>query len=71
MRSAVARVVKGSMAVAKDDLHRATVSFRGQDLSQQYGESGKTRQEILEGYRRRCDHLGKCLAWVTAQRNVP
>jgi len=70
MQNDVAKIVKDRQGVAEDDLRRATLSFRGQGLSQLHGESGKTRQEILEGYQRRCDHLSKCLAWVTAQRSV-
>lgn len=33
-----------------DNLARATLSFRGMDLTKQHGESGKTRQQILDEY---------------------
>ncbi len=33
-----------------DDLWRAMCAFKGCDLTQTYGESGRTRQAILDGY---------------------
>jgi hypothetical protein len=43
-----------------DDLERAIAAFRGysvEDMGKQHGQSGRTRQEILDGYfRDRAEH---------------
>lgn len=44
------RIVEGAIG---DDLERARAAFRqmsGAQLDQQYGQSGKTRREILKAY---------------------
>ena len=36
-----------------DDLYRAQLSFKGltaKEMNEEYGQSGQTRQEILNGY---------------------
>ena len=50
-------IIKKAMANARgDDLERAEAAFHGMtgpELDQMYGQSGRTRREILEGYRQR------------------
>lgn len=45
-------------ALTSDDLERATAAFRNctpEQMKQEYGQSGRTRQEILDGYQRERD----------------
>ena len=51
-----------------DDLERATSAFRGSDLTQQYGESGNTRQQILDNYRK---HVTKVESAIRAVEAAP
>ena len=50
-------VMAGLSRMRGDDYERATAAFRGltpTQMQEQYGLSGRTRQEILDGYR---DHV--------------
>jgi hypothetical protein len=50
-----------------DDLERAEAAFRGlsqEAMNKNYGESGKTRHEILEGYRQDRSRRVKALHWL-------
>lgn len=50
-----------------DDLARARASFRGltpQGMAKQFGQSGRTCQEILDGYQRHHDEVTACIAAV-------
>lgn len=54
-----------------DDLERAKSAFRNlspQEMTQQYGHSGMTRQEIVDGYQRDRDERKEALEWL---RKVP
>lgn len=44
-----------------DDLYRAQAAFKGKDLTEQHGMSGKTRFEILKEY---SDHEKKIQAAI-------
>ena len=47
-----------------DDYERATAAFRGmtpEQLAQEYGHSGQTCQEILDGYKRHVDSVDEAL----------
>lgn len=49
----VVRAVKDRLGAAQDDLHRAKAAWRqlgAGAMDEQYGESGKTRGEIISGY---------------------
>lgn len=50
-----------------DDLERCQAAFRGlspQQMSSLYGESGRTRQEILDGYQINRDRHTAAVAWL-------
>lgn len=52
-----------------DDLERATEAFRGYapyQMEQQHGHSGKTRQEILDGYRQDRELANRALEFFNA-----
>lgn len=46
----VTKLVRERLGLARDNYHRARSAFRGKDLSEQHGESGKTRGDVLRGY---------------------
>ena len=48
-----------------DDLERATRAFAGSKLDEEYGQSGKTRLQILQEYQQNRDEWG--LAYKLAQ----
>lgn len=50
-----------------DDLERARTAFRGlsaEDMDKEYGRSGKTRRQIIEGYERHAAEVDAAIAWV-------
>ena len=54
MNPDIVKAVQAQLGNAQDNLHRARAAFRGlspQELSEQpYGESGRTRAQIVAGY---------------------
>lgn len=62
------RFVLGALENAMgDDLYRAQRAFRGltsEQMNQQYGESGKTRNEILAEYEAHRDRVQDAMDWV-------
>ncbi len=50
-----------------DDLYRARWAFRGltdEQMKEQYGQSGKTRAEILKEYEVHDARVNQAIAWV-------
>ena len=41
------RILEGARG---DDLFRAQLAFKGSNLDEQWGQSGRTKREILAGY---------------------
>jgi hypothetical protein len=59
-----------SSAGCSDDLNRARSAWRRctpEQMAQQYGESGQTRQQILGGYLAAQARFDAARAWVEAQ----
>lgn len=53
-----------------DSLERAEFAFRGftpAQMAQQYGQSGQTRQEVLDGYRQHRAIVTTAREWVENQ----
>ncbi len=53
-----------------DDLHRAESAFRNatsEQMAKEYGNSGQTPQEILDGYRAHESKVDRALQWVKEQ----
>lgn len=59
------KVLSYKKAAVADDLHRARLAFRGQDLSAKYGESEQTKGEILRGYDEALVDYDAAIAWVS------
>ena len=60
------RAIQAVSNMRGDDLYRAQHTFRGlspDDLKEQHGQSGKTRQQILDEYQKFHDD---CTATITA-----
>jgi len=60
-------ILKSTMG---DDAYRARMSFAGctpEQMKQQYGESGKTRQEILDGYEKSEAEHQAAIDWAERQ----
>lgn len=52
-----------------DDYERAKSAFRSctdEQMQQQYGESGKTRQQILDSYKAHADAVDRAIAEVVS-----
>lgn len=53
-----------------DDLYRAKAAFRNlseEQMQEQYGQSGKTRQEIIEGYQAHETRCDEAQEWIDGQ----
>jgi len=53
-----------------DDLYRARAAFRNctpAQMQEQYGESGKTRAKIIEGYEAYESRIDAAIAWVKSK----
>lgn len=60
--------VKAQLANAEDNLWRAESAFRGlppSKMAEEYGESGQSRQSILDGYRAASARWKAALATVS------
>ncbi len=53
-----------------DDLYRAQAAWgklSPEDMELEYGESGRTRRQILDGYERLDQEVNKAIEWVKSQ----
>ena len=56
-----------------DDLERAIYAFRNctpEQMQEEYGESGKTRAQVLSDYYARVDKIEKAILWVNEQTHL-
>lgn len=61
--------IKGLEQMRGDDLARAERQFRDctpQQMKQQWGQSGKTCQEVLDEYRAHATKINQAIEWVAA-----
>lgn len=50
-----------------DNLERAKLAFRNcspEQMNQDYGESGRTRNEIINGYYEKATEINEAIEWV-------
>lgn len=55
-----------------DDLARARFTFRGltqDEMNEQHGESGRTRQQVLDGYINQENECNKAIAYLRQLEN--
>ena len=67
MKEDVLNIVKSALAGSEDNLYRANLQFgkmTPEQLKKEYGQSGKTCGEVLQGYRDENERLKQCVAWV-------
>ena len=65
------KALENELGNASDNLWRATISFKGQTPEQMqgdYGQSSRTKQEIVDGYQGWKDRTEAALEWL---RGVP
>ena len=66
MKQKIMSILKASKIAANDRLYRAELMFdpAQRDLNKEYGESGKTCQQILDEYRASKKEIENCIAWL-------
>ena len=52
MNQYLVELAKNDLANARDNLYRANAAAAGRDPNAQYGTSGKTLLQIIDGYRK-------------------
>ena len=63
--------IKALEQMRGDDLYRARSAFRNctpKEMGEQYGQSGKTRAEMLAGYEAHDAKVSAAIDWVLACR---
>lgn len=63
--SDVIQAVKSQIANAEDNLFRANAAARSHDASKQWGQSGETLQQIIDGYQAEVDRWKRALLSVS------
>ena len=67
MKKKVLQIVTSALMNSEDNLYRANLEFgrmAKEQLGKEHGRSGKTRDEIMQGYRDHHEELKQCLEWV-------
>lgn len=59
--------VKQSLSNCQDNIHRANLAAQHNPLDKEWGQSGKTLGQIIDGYKQEELDLATALAWVDAQ----
>lgn len=72
-REIIEYILKAIHAYTGDDLERARMSFiqfTPRQMQEQHGQSGRTRQEVLDGYVRERALATTSVHWVTERTDV-
>jgi len=67
MNQNIKLAIEAVYASRGDDFQRAKLAFRGlskEEMQEQHGESGQTRQEILDGYRAYQDKCDEAIEYL-------
>ncbi len=67
MKNKVLEIVKNALGGAEDNLYRANLQFGRMtvdELSKEYGQSGNTCEDVMQGYRDAEEEMKQCVAWV-------
>jgi len=56
--------IKALQNMKGDDSYRAQLYFRGQNLDEEHGQSGKTRRQILNDYLEHDAKVSEAILWV-------
>jgi hypothetical protein len=60
--------IKAISQMMGDDSVRAHIAFRGMDLQQPHGDSGKTRAQVLADYAAHDNQCEKAILWVRSAK---
>ena len=66
-KEVILQLVKNALANADDNLSRARMAFRAMsndEMREDHGQSGRSRQEVLSGYSARRDELKDVEVWA-------
>ena len=61
------KIIKFIEMHRSDDLYRAKSAFRGctkEQMQEQHGNSGQTRQQIVDGYQQQDNELNKMIEYL-------
>ena len=67
MKAKVLKIVQNALGGSEDNLYRANMQFgkmAPEQLKEEYGQSGKTCGEVMQGYRDANEEMKQCVAWV-------
>ena len=71
MKTKVLEIILNALSAAEDELFLVCRDFgkmSAKKLSQEYGESGLTRQEYLYIFELEVDRLKQCVNWVNTRK---
>ncbi len=61
------KIIKRELGSCEDNFNRAKMQFGSASsnmMKSQYGQSGRTCQEIFDGYRNGYNEVKNCLTWI-------
>jgi hypothetical protein len=67
MKEQVLKIAKNALGGSEDNLYRANMQFgrmTPEQLKEEYGQSGKTCGDVMQGYRDENERLKQCVVWV-------
>jgi len=64
MKDYILRLIDSDIGAAKDNIIRAEIGFRNIDMSEKYGNSNQTCQEIMAGYKSWLERANKAREWI-------
>ncbi len=67
MKADVLKIVKNALSGAEDNFLRANMQFgrmTAEQLKEEYGQSGRTCGDVMQGYHEENERLKQCVAWV-------
>ena len=71
MKTKVLEIILNALSAAGNDLYDTKMEFRklsAKKMTQEYGESGLTRQEYLDIFQLEVDRLKQCVEWVNTRK---
>lgn len=67
MNKHIQLAIKALKNMRGDDLERSKRAFRNcspEQMNQEYGESGRTRNEIINGYYEKATEINEAIEWI-------
>lgn len=64
MKDKILKILDSKIRGAEENLYRAKMQCRDADLGSEYGQSGRTCGDILQGYYDELDELVEMRSWL-------